>query len=72
MEDHNKALQALDFSDVIQVLATEYFGGIALFWRSTDVTIEPFVLIDQEIHSIIKVIAQTDGRNNSEFYPKGS
>ncbi|KAH0645314.1 hypothetical protein KY284_033198 [Solanum tuberosum] len=72
MEDHNKVLQALNFSDVIQVPANEYFGGIALFWRSTDVTIEPFVLTDQEIHSTIKVSSKMPKYYFSIIYAKNS
>ncbi|KAH0673719.1 hypothetical protein KY290_003568 [Solanum tuberosum] len=55
MKDHNKILQALDFTDVIQVPVIGYSGGIALLWRNTEITIETFVLTDQEIHATIEV-----------------
>ncbi|KAH0675952.1 hypothetical protein KY285_023753 [Solanum tuberosum] len=54
MEDHNKILHALDFTDVIQVPASGYSVGIALLWRNLEITIEPFVLTEQEIHTTIE------------------
>ncbi|KAG5632809.1 hypothetical protein H5410_004526, partial [Solanum commersonii] len=54
MEDHDNLLQALDFTDVIQIPAIGYLGGITLFWGSSEVTIEPFVLTEQEIHATIE------------------
>lgn len=59
MEDHNKILQDLDFTDVIQVPATGYSGGIALFWKNTEVTIELYALTEQKIHSTIEVSSKS-------------
>ncbi|KAH0698593.1 hypothetical protein KY284_012808 [Solanum tuberosum] len=55
MEDHDKILQALDYTDVIQVPAFGYSGGIALLWRNSEINVEPFVITEQEIHVTIKV-----------------
>lgn len=46
MEDHNNLLHALDFTDVIQVPAIGYAGGIAILWKSNEAMIEPFVLTE--------------------------
>lgn len=70
MEDHNKILQALDYADVIQVPATGYSGGIALFWRTTEVTIEPFILTEQEIHAGVEVSSITSKWFLSIIYAK--
>ncbi|KAH0769051.1 hypothetical protein KY290_013032 [Solanum tuberosum] len=54
MEDHDKILQALDYTDVIQVLAFGYSGGIALLWRNSEINVESFMITEQEIHVTIK------------------
>ncbi|KAH0761310.1 hypothetical protein KY290_017383 [Solanum tuberosum] len=56
MEDHDKIFQALDYTDVLQVPAVGYLGGISLLWRNTEATVEPLVIIDQEIHTTIETI----------------
>lgn len=55
MEDHNKILQPLDLTDVIQVPALGYSKGISLLWRNSEITTKPFVLIEQEIHTFDEV-----------------
>ncbi|KAH0686312.1 hypothetical protein KY289_017066 [Solanum tuberosum] len=62
MEDHNKILQALDFTDVIQVPASAYSGGISLLWRNSEIIIEPFVLTKQEIHATIEIYEDIMGK----------
>ncbi|KAK6786509.1 hypothetical protein RDI58_015034 [Solanum bulbocastanum] len=44
-----------------------YYGGIALFWRSIEVTIEPFILTEQEIYTTIKVSSTTNKWNFSTY-----
>lgn len=58
MEDHNKILHAPDFINVV----AGYSGRIALFWRNSKITIQPFVLTEQGIHNTILV---------STSFPKG-
>ncbi|KAK4718212.1 hypothetical protein R3W88_016550 [Solanum pinnatisectum] len=61
MEDHGKILQALDFTDVIQVPV-----------RSIEVIIEPFVVTEQEIYATIKVSSTTTKWYFSTTYAKNS
>ncbi|KAK4729525.1 hypothetical protein R3W88_022513 [Solanum pinnatisectum] len=72
MEDHDNLLQALDFTDVIQILAIGYSGGIALLWKSSEVTIEPFMLTEQEIHATIEVSMTSPKWTISIVYAKNS
>ncbi|KAG5582326.1 hypothetical protein H5410_052953 [Solanum commersonii] len=72
MEDHNGILEALDYTDVIQVPAAVYSRGITLFWRNTEITIEPFVLTEQEIHATIEVDTPTVEGANHEARPEGT
>ncbi|KAK6777624.1 hypothetical protein RDI58_024342 [Solanum bulbocastanum] len=60
MEDHDKPLQALDFTNVIQVPPTKYSGGITLFWKGSEIIVEPYVLTEREIHTTIMKIYSTD------------
>ncbi|KAK6793494.1 hypothetical protein RDI58_006947 [Solanum bulbocastanum] len=46
MEDRDNLLTTLDFTYVIQIPAIGYLGGITLFWKSSEVTMEPFVLTE--------------------------
>ncbi|KAH0644813.1 hypothetical protein KY284_032697 [Solanum tuberosum] len=59
MEDHNGIPEVVEYTDVIQVPATGYSGEIALFWRNTKITIEPFVMTEQEIHATIEFMPKT-------------
>ncbi|KAK6776006.1 hypothetical protein RDI58_027007 [Solanum bulbocastanum] len=59
MEDHDNLLQTLEYIVVIQVPDLGYSGGIALFWKSSKITIKFFILTDQEIHSTIEVSSKT-------------
>ncbi|KAK4708585.1 hypothetical protein R3W88_029510 [Solanum pinnatisectum] len=70
MDDHESILRALDFTDVIQVPAVGYSGGITLFWRNTEITIEKDVLTEQEIHSTIEVSSNAPKFSLSIIYAK--
>ncbi|KAG5614400.1 hypothetical protein H5410_014224 [Solanum commersonii] len=72
MEDHDNLLTTLDFTDVIQIPMIGYLGGIVLFWKSSEVTIEPFMLIEHEIHTTIKVSTTFPKWHISIVYAKNS
>ncbi|KAG5594328.1 hypothetical protein H5410_035560 [Solanum commersonii] len=72
MEDHGNLLQALEYTDVIQVPTLGYSERTTLFWKSLEITIEPFILTDQEIHSTIEVSSKTPKFFFSIIYAKNS
>ncbi|XP_070016761.1 uncharacterized protein [Nicotiana sylvestris] len=59
MADHDILLQQLPFTDLLQVPASGFSGEIALLWNNHEVTIEPMVLTEQEIHATVKELEVT-------------
>lgn len=71
MEDHNNLLQALDFTDVIQAPAKGFSGGLAMFWKSSEISLEPFVITDQEIHATLEISPATAEGPSVNAYSEG-
>ncbi|KAK4716482.1 hypothetical protein R3W88_014820 [Solanum pinnatisectum] len=77
MEFHNQTILALTetrMEDLNKILVSTsgYSRGIALLWRNSKTTIEPFVLTEQEIHATIEVSTSFPKRYISIIYAKNT
>nr|XP_009798187.1 PREDICTED: uncharacterized protein LOC104244463 [Nicotiana sylvestris] len=57
MEDHSFFLNEFNFTDLIQVAARDYLGGIVILWHTDELTVDPFAITAQEIHASVQVDA---------------
>lgn len=72
MEDHDKILQALDYTNVIQVPTTGYSREITLLWRNSEINVELFIITEHEIHVTIKVSSSFPKFLFSKIYSKNT
>ncbi|OIS98976.1 hypothetical protein A4A49_60969, partial [Nicotiana attenuata] len=55
MEDHAPLLHDFNFTDLVQVAAQGYLGGICVLWRVDELTVDPLAITAQEIHATVQV-----------------
>lgn len=53
IEDHFAILNDFNFTDLIQVAAQGYTGGIVMLWRADELIVDPLVVTAQEIHATV-------------------
>ncbi|OIT29348.1 hypothetical protein A4A49_55687, partial [Nicotiana attenuata] len=54
--EHESLTEELGFSGILQARVDGYSGGTVLLWKSEEVTVDPLVASNQELHAIVQVI----------------
>ncbi|XP_060194029.1 uncharacterized protein LOC132623310 [Lycium barbarum] len=62
--NHCPLLDFIKFTDLFEISADEYSGGVAFMWKSNELEVDPITITSQEIHVNIQVPAPSIGERS--------